>query len=129
MIGATELLSGHADYAAAGHAAHPGARLLGPYFVLLALASVTACAIARAVFGDRPFLVLEAMRVGQAGQYLLFAALGVLAGTVGIGFMRFLYAAEDLCDRLWRGPQWLRPAVGGLLAGTAPDVRSRLPRP
>lgn len=248
VIGATELLSGHADYAGAGHAANPGARFLGPYFVLLApvvaglvygplvhryarearghgvpevmlavahnggrikgrvaavkslasalciggggsvgregpivqigaalgstlgrllksdeehttlllacgaaggiaatfnaplagvvfamelilrrwtsrtfgylaLASVTACAIARAVFGDRPFLVLEAMHVDHPGQYLLFAALGILAGTVGIGFTRFLYVAEDLCDRLWRGPEWLRPAVGGLLLG------------
>jgi H+/Cl- antiporter ClcA len=24
---------------------------------------------------------------------------------------------EDLCDRRWRGPGWLRPAVGGLILG------------
>ena len=25
--------------------------------------------------------------------------------------------SRTLCDRLWRGPEWLRPAVGGLLLG------------
>jgi CIC family chloride channel protein len=24
---------------------------------------------------------------------------------------------EDFCDRVWRGPEWLRPAVGGLFLG------------
>ncbi len=28
-----------------------------------------------------------------------------------------LYAIEDACDWVWRGPEWLRPAVGGLLLG------------
>ena len=26
--------------------------------------------------------------------------------------------AEDLADRVWRGPEWLRPAVGGGSAGS-----------
>ncbi len=28
-----------------------------------------------------------------------------------------LYSSENLADRLWRGPEWLRPAAGGLLLG------------
>jgi CIC family chloride channel protein len=32
-------------------------------------------------------------------------------------FIRVLYGTEDLVDRLWRGPEWLRPAVGGLALG------------
>ena len=32
-------------------------------------------------------------------------------------FTRVLYAIEDVCDGLWRGPEWLRPAVGGILLG------------
>ena len=50
-------------------------------------------------------------------EYLLYALLGVLAAGAGVGFSRILYLVEDLCDRLWRGPEWLRPAVGGLLLG------------
>jgi CIC family chloride channel protein len=47
----------------------------------------------------------------------LYALLGAVAGVVGVGFIRVLYGAEDLADRLWRGPEWLRPAVGGVLLG------------
>ena len=43
--------------------------------------------------------------------------LGVIAGLVGVGFSRFLYAVEDACDWAWRGPEWLRPAAGGVLLG------------
>lgn len=36
---------------------------------------------------------------------------------VGVAFSKILYRVEDLCDWLWRGPEWARPAVGGLLLG------------
>ena len=32
-------------------------------------------------------------------------------------FTRVLYGIEDACDCVWRGPEWLRPAVGGLFLG------------
>ena len=34
-----------------------------------------------------------------------------------MAFSRILYFVEDVCDAVWRGPEWLRPAVGGLLLG------------
>ncbi|MGF0116921.1 chloride channel protein [Promicromonospora sp. Marseille-Q5078] len=86
-------------------------------FGLVVLASVTASVVARAVLGDDPFLTLPALTVDDARTYVLFALLGLLAGALGVGFTRVLYAIEDLCDRVWRGPEWARPAVGGLLLG------------
>ncbi|MFG2286616.1 chloride channel protein [Streptomyces sp. NPDC048595] len=81
------------------------------------LSSVTASVIGRAAFGDTAFLALPPFHVEHLGQYGLFAVLGVVAGTVGVGFTRILYWIEDACDWAWRGPEWLRPAVGGLLLG------------
>ncbi|MEU8585866.1 chloride channel protein [Streptomyces sp. NPDC048664] len=81
------------------------------------LASVTASIIGRATFGDTAFLNLPDFHVEHLTQYGLFALLGVLAAVVGMGFARFLYLVEDPCDWLWRGPEWLRPAVGGLVLG------------
>ncbi|WP_420038027.1 chloride channel protein [Streptomyces sp. cg28] len=81
------------------------------------LASVTASVIGRAAFGDVAFLSLPAFHVDHLAQYGLFALLGVVAGLVGVVFSRVLYAIEDACDWLWRGPEWLRPAVGGLALG------------
>ncbi|WP_354531536.1 chloride channel protein [Nakamurella sp. UYEF19] len=86
-------------------------------FGMVVLASVTASVIGRAALGDQPFLKLPPFVVDHVAQYLLFAVLGLLAGVVGVVFSRVLYAIEDVCDKLWRGPEWLRPAVGGVLLG------------
>ncbi|CAN5656758.1 chloride channel protein [soil metagenome] len=86
-------------------------------FGMVVLASVTASVIGRAALGNDPFLDLPAFSVHHVQEYLLFALLGVLAGFAGVGFTRVLYAIEDLCDWAWRGPEWLRPAVGGVLLG------------
>jgi CIC family chloride channel protein len=86
-------------------------------FGMVVVASVTASVIGRSAFGNQPFLHLPPFAVNHIGQYLLFAGLGLVAGAVGVGFTRILYAIEDLCDWAWRGPEWLRPAVGGLLLG------------
>ncbi len=86
-------------------------------FGMVVIASVTSAAIGRAILGDAPFLELPTFEVSHPEQYLLFGALGLLAGLVGIVFTRVLYAIEDICDAVWRGPEWLRPAVGGLLLG------------
>ena len=89
----------------------------GQSFGMVVLASVTASVIGRAALGNEPFLRLPPFAVTHIGQYLLFAALGLLAGAAGVGFTRVLYAIEDACDWTWRGPEWLRPAAGGLLLG------------
>jgi CIC family chloride channel protein len=86
-------------------------------FGMVVLSSVTASVIGRAAFGDTPFLHLPPFAVRHLPEYLLFALLGVLAGAVGVGFTRVLYLIEDACDWAWRGPEWARPAVGGLLLG------------
>ena len=86
-------------------------------FGMVVVSAVTASVVGRAALGNRAFLDLPDFTVHHLGSYALFAALGVLAGFVGVLFIRVLYGIEDLCDRVWRGPEWLRPAVGGLLLG------------
>jgi CIC family chloride channel protein len=86
-------------------------------FGMVVLSSVTASVIGRAFLGNHPFLTLPAFAVHHVAQYPLFAGLAVVAGIVGVGFSRVLYAVEDACDWVWRGPEWARPAVGGVLLG------------
>lgn len=86
-------------------------------FGAVVLTSVTAAVIGRAVFGDAPFLHLPAFHLTSPAEFVTYVLLGVLAAVVGLGFVRILYGFEDLADRIWRGPEWLRPAVGGLLLG------------
>ncbi|MEO7060276.1 MAG: chloride channel protein [Lapillicoccus sp.] len=86
-------------------------------FGMVVIASVVASVIGRAALGNGSFLQLPAFSVDHLGEYALFAVLGLLAGGAGVLFTRVLYFIEDLCDSLWRGPEWLRPAVGGILLG------------
>ncbi|WP_430867300.1 chloride channel protein [Demequina aurantiaca] len=95
--------------------------LLGSFavssFGAVVLSSVVASVIGRAFLGDDPFLVLPEFSVSNHSEYLLYAALGVLAAGVALAFVKVLYRIEDLSDKIWKGPEWLRPGVGGLLLG------------
>ena len=86
-------------------------------FGAVVLASVTADVIGRAAFGSQAFLTLPAFHIVSGWEYGLYAMLGVLGGLAGFAFIRVLYGTEDLLDRIWRGPDWLRPAVGGVVLG------------
>jgi CIC family chloride channel protein len=86
-------------------------------FGVVVLASVVANVIGRAAFGDAPFLALPPFHLVSLWEYLLYAGLGLVAAFAGIAFIRVLYGVEDLVDGLWRGPEWLRPGVGGLALG------------
>ncbi|MGW4774652.1 chloride channel protein [Nocardia sp. NPDC004278] len=117
--------------AAGGIAATFNAPLAGSFFAMelilrnfaaesfgaVVLSSVTASIIGRATLGHEPFLSLPQFAVRNPVEYLLYLALGVIAGLVGVCFSKVLYFIHDLCDRVWRGPEWARPAVGGLVLG------------
>jgi CIC family chloride channel protein len=86
-------------------------------FGMVVLASVTASVIGRAAFGNHPFLTLPAFQITSPVEFGCYAALGLAGALAGVVFTRVLYAIEDTCDRAWRGPEWLRPAAGGILLG------------
>ncbi|HEY2327170.1 MAG TPA: chloride channel protein [Gaiellaceae bacterium] len=86
-------------------------------FGVVVLSSFAANIIGRAAFGSHPFLQLPAFQLHSPVEYPLYAVLGVFAAIVGVAFIRVLYGMEDVADRLWRGPEWLRPAAGGVLLG------------
>jgi chloride channel protein, CIC family len=86
-------------------------------FGVVVLSSFVADIIGRAVFGSHPFLALPGFQLRSPIEYPLYAGLGLLAALVGVAFIRVLYGTEDLADRIWRGPEWLRPAAGGVLLG------------
>jgi chloride channel protein, CIC family len=90
-----------------------GARSIGA----LLLSSVTASIIGRAVFGTAPFFALPPFALVSWAEYGLYVVLGLLAGLVAVSFIHVLYGTEDLVDRFWAGPEWARPAVGGVLLG------------
>jgi chloride channel protein, CIC family len=117
--------------AAGGISATFNAPLAGPFFAMelilrnfaaesfgaVVLSSVAADVVGRALLGDHPFLSLPLFSVRSPLEYLLYIVLGLAVGIIGVAFSKVLYLVEDACDWLWRGPEWARPAVGGLVLG------------
>lgn len=84
------------------------------------LASMLADAVASPILGSGRFLsgFPAGVALHHPANYLLIAALAVVAAFVGLGFKSVLYKLEDLGDTLWgKRPEWARPAVGGVLLG------------
>ena len=86
-------------------------------FGVVVVSSVVADVIGRAVFGSHPFLALPAFQLGSVVDLGFYALLGILAAVIGVTFIRVLYGLEDVLDRVWKAPEWLRPGVGGILLG------------
>lgn len=93
-----------------------GVRAFPPVLV----ASVIAAAISRAAFGTSPVIEIPTQYgVGEPWELLLYAALGVATGAVGVFYTRTLYRAQDLLERL---RSWWRPVVAGALVVGVFDV-------
>ena len=86
-----------------------------PALAQVAMASLAGTLVMRGTVGTAPiFLVNAPAMTFQQWQYPLFALLGIGAAGVGIATMRSATWIEAQLRRL-PTPDWLRPAIGGLL--------------
>ena len=88
------------------------------YFISVVISSVTASVVGRAVFGDIPAFPLPIeYGINSLWEFGFYSILGVLAALVGVIFVRSLYWTEDLFEKWKSVPEWVQPAVGGVLLG------------
>jgi len=85
-------------------------------FSPIVISSVTATVVSRHFLGDFPAFEVPAYRLVSANELFAYGVLGIIAGLVALLFVRSLYRAEDLFDKLTL-PAFLKPAIGGLLIG------------
>jgi chloride channel protein, CIC family len=84
------------------------------------LSAMLADAVAIPFLGNRPFLngFPPGIALHHTGNYLLVAALAVVAALIGLLFAKVVYKMEDLWDLVWKNrPEWARPAIGGVALG------------
>lgn len=97
------------------------------YFSSVVVSAVTASVIGRAVFGDIPaFAIPFEYGVNSLWEFAFYPLLGIAAAAIGAFFVRFLYWSEDLFEKWKAIPEWVQPAVGGLLLGIVAIVYPRL---
>ncbi len=96
------------------------------YFSTVVISAVTASVVGRIAFGDVPAFIVPSYEMVSPLGLFFFTLLGVLAAFVGVVFTRVLYLFEDIFDA-WKGfPEYLKPAVGGLLLGVSGFIFLRL---
>ena len=89
---------------------------LTPAFGAVILASVSATAVSRSLFGNWPSFTVPKYELVSNSELLLYVLFGLIAGLVSVGFIRTLYALEHRFDG-WQFPQVLKPVIGGLMIG------------
>jgi CIC family chloride channel protein len=85
-------------------------------FSPIVISSVAATVVSRHFLGDFPAFDVPSYSLVSPFELFAYAVLGVLAGLAALLFIRLLYGAEDLFDRL-RAPTPLKAIVGGALVG------------
>jgi len=85
-------------------------------FLLVLLTSLTSCLVARSYLGNYPAFTAPAYDLVSGRELPLYFLMGLIIGWAAILYMRALYKAEDLFGA-WQFPDYLKPAVGGLMAG------------
>ncbi len=85
-------------------------------FLLVLLTSLSSCMIARHFLGNFPAFTSPVYDLVSPLELPLYFLMGILIGTAAIGYVKLLYRSEDLFGA-WVFPDYLKPAVGGLMVG------------
>jgi len=86
-------------------------------FSPLVISAVTATVISRAWWGDAPTLLVPSYELVSPWEIPAYILLGFIAAAVAVTFSKTLYRCEDFFDERVRMPEYLKPALGGLLIG------------
>jgi len=87
-------------------------------FSTVVVSSVAASVIGRIVFGNVPgFIIPTEYDVASLWEFLFFPILGVLAALLGTLYTRSIYWTEDFFESWKKVPEWVKPAIGGMVLG------------
>jgi CIC family chloride channel protein len=82
----------------------------------IVIAAIVAVLIARQFLGDFPTFQVAPFVFHSNIELVIYLVLGLSAGLIAIAFTRAVYATDSLFRRIPL-PEWLKPALGGLLLG------------
>ncbi len=83
----------------------------------LVISSIIATHISILILGASPAFILPMYSFVSSWELIFYLVLGLAAGFIAIGFIRSLYAVEDLFDRI-RVHATVKAVAGGILVGS-----------
>lgn len=88
-------------------------------FVPLVISSVLATATARILMGDEPMLIAPNLESIPLADYFFLALAGMASGFVAKYYLQsFEWSSKKIVKMVKPFPDYLKPAIGGLFAGT-----------
>jgi CIC family chloride channel protein len=94
-------------------------------FAAIVVSSVLSAVIGRAFFGNHPSFNASGFELISPLELVFYAMLGIICAAWATGFVRMLYAVEDVFDA-WKIPAWVKGGVGfagvGVLGIFVPQV-------
>jgi CIC family chloride channel protein len=91
-------------------------RIVTPRLFNVMISAITAEYVAWAFLGPTPSFIVEQYTLASYWEILAYILLGIFAGLLAVGFIRFFYKVEDFFGNI-RIPGWLKPALGGIAIG------------
>lgn len=86
-------------------------------FTPIVVSSVIATAISRHLIGSSPMFAIPEYTLNSPVEFPLYLVMGILGGVLSVIFIKTLYGVEDIFEQKLTLPEWVKPALGGLLTG------------
>jgi CIC family chloride channel protein len=86
-------------------------------FSPIIVASVFATVISRGYLGNEPAFKTSSFSLNTNYEFIFYLILGVLAAFTAVYFVRTFLKIDEIFDAKNKVPEWLKPAIGGLMVG------------
>ncbi len=86
-------------------------------FILIVISSVISAIVSRVYWGDNPSFLVQPYELVSPEELGFYVVLGILAGIFAVIYNKVLYGSEDLFEKIKVIPEYVKPAIGGLMVG------------
>jgi CIC family chloride channel protein len=86
-------------------------------FSPIIISTVIATTISHHFIGTTPLYKVPTYQLNSPIEYIFYLLMGILGGIVSVGFIKIFYSIEDIFHKLENIPNFVKPAIGGLLVG------------
>jgi len=86
-------------------------------FSPIVISSVMATVISHTFEGNLVAFLVPKYQLASPYEIIFYFVLGAISGLVSYAFIKLLYFSEDIFDNKFNVPEYIKPAVGGLILG------------